>query len=188
MKRPCFLILLTLYSYIAPAQGKDNIETLDHFFAGVPLKEDYTKWFYYIRGHRFLGIDSAGKRGFYSSFKPGINSYFPFPDSLPVKLLLKRTVYRDSLTNNSFDSVAIIMIEGVFTGDKSGRKKLRGHYKQEDLSQQGSGIRYKKGQSKNFPDCSIWQGYEDVKKFYYVLIAYEFPARTEQPWYLQPDS
>ena len=88
------------------------------------------------------------------------------------------------------------MIEGVFTNDKNGRKKsrevfkeirkkLRRHYKQEDPSRDGSGSWFKKGKSQNFPDCSIWLGYEDDKKFYYVLIAYEFPVRTEQPWYLQ---
>ncbi|MEP7373804.1 MAG: hypothetical protein ABI675_10475 [Chitinophagaceae bacterium] len=43
LERICFLLLLTLYSYIAPAQEKDNIETLEHFFAGVPLKDDFAK-------------------------------------------------------------------------------------------------------------------------------------------------
>ena len=199
VKKICVLILLILYFYLVPAQGKDNIETLDHFFAGVPLKDDFAKWFYYIREHPFLGIDSAGKRGYYSSFKAGIKNHFPFPDSMPVKLLFKRTVFRDSLTNNFFDSVAIIMIEGVFASDKSGRKKskeifkeirkkMRNHYKQQDISRDGSGYWFKKGRSENFPDCSLWQGYEDEKKFYYVLIAYEFPPRAEQPWYLQLDS
>jgi hypothetical protein len=190
------LFLLLLFSGAGQAQENNNNETLDDYFAGVPLKEDFAKWFYYVRQHPFLRIDSIGKRGYYSSFKPGIKNHFPFHDSLPVKLLLKKTIFRDSLTKTAYDSVVIIMIEGVFTDDKDGRKKsrkafkeirkkLRRHYKQEDSSRDGWGSRLKKGKSLNFPDCSIWQGYEDSKKFYYVLIAYEFPARTEQPWYLE---
>lgn len=180
---------------MATAQEKNNAESLDHFFAGVPLKEDFVKWFNYINGHPYMGIDSSGKRGFYSSLKRGIKSHFPFPDSLPVKLLLKKTIFRDSITNEAFDSAASIMIEGVFPDNKAGRKQsrelfkeirktLRRYYRQEIVSNYSAGSWFKKGKIDNFPDCSIWQGYEESRKFYYVLIGYDFPVRTEQPWYL----
>jgi hypothetical protein len=196
MIRTCFLVLLFLSFISTSAQEKDNAETLDHFFAGVPLKEDFVKWFNYIRDHPYLGIDSSKERGHYSSFKPGIKSYFPFPDSQHVKLLLKKTLFRDSLTNEVFDSVITVMIEGVFADNKAGRKKsrevfkeirknLRQHYKQQIASQYGWGSWFRKGKSNNFPDCSIWQGYEEQKRFYYVLISYDFPVRTERPWYLE---
>ena len=196
MQRIYILHLLFLSSIIVPAQEKDNIKTLDHFFAGVPLTKDFIEWYHYIHDHPFLGIDSTGKRGFYSSFKPGIKNYFPFPDSLTVKLLLKKTVFSDSLTNKRYDSTAIIMIEGVFADNKTGRKKsrevfkeirknLKRYYKQEVKSLDGSGSWFKKGKSDNFPNCSLWYGYEEDRKFYYVLIGYDFPARNEEPWYFK---
>jgi hypothetical protein len=196
IKRINVLFLLFLLSLNAQAQKKDNLETLDEFFAGVPLKNDFSKWYYYIKNHSYLGIDSTGKRGHYSSFKPGIQSHSPFPDSIPVKLLFKKTVFRDSLSSNDFDSTLLIMIEGIFAGDKSGRKlsekvfnqlrkKLRSHYKQAVNYVDFSGYWFKRGKSTAFPDCSIWQGYEPDKKFYYVLISYDFPSRKVNPWYLE---
>jgi hypothetical protein len=88
------------------------------------------------------------------------------------------------------------MIEGVFSDTKAGRKKsrqvfkeirkkFRQYYKEEKIHQSELGSWFKKGKNNNFPDCSIWQGYEDVKKFYYVLISYDFPVHPEQPPYLE---
>ena len=192
-----FILFLFISCFLAlPGQERQNVETLDHFFAGVPLKKDFANWYHYVRNHPQLGIDSVGVRGFYSSFKPGIGNSFPFPDSLQVKLLLRKTIFYDSVTQKPFDSLSTILIEGVFSDDKAGRKgsrvlfadirkKLRRHYKDEVMYAGGSGASFRDGKNSNFPVCSLWLGYERDKKFYYVIIGYDFPQRPENPPYLE---
>jgi hypothetical protein len=54
--RICLAILLLLFSCAGRTQENNNNVTLDDYFAGVPLREDFAKWFYHVRQHPFLGI------------------------------------------------------------------------------------------------------------------------------------
>ncbi len=118
-----FLFFFIAYSFVSFAQDNKTNESLARFFAGIPLQESFEQWVKHVYASPYLGIDSTSKMGIYSSFKPGIKSYYPFPDSALVKMLFQKTVFYDSLTNVSTDSTNTIQIEGVFLNNKEGRKK-----------------------------------------------------------------
>ena len=190
--RKYLLLIIIAYGIDSFAQGNNKTETLNDFFAGVPLQESFESWVHYVTTHPYLGIDSFNSRGLYSSFKPGIKNYFPFSDSMKVKLLFQKTVYYDSLTNNPTDSINDILIEGVFQDNKVGkkesievfktvRKKLRANYYNEYMYPDYERyVVFFEGKNMNFPDCFLTQSHSDDLRFYYVMIYYVSPRKKTQ--------
>jgi len=183
-----FLFLLSLYNIASYAQNNSN-ESLDQYFAGIPLREGFEKWVHYVFNHPYMGVDSFNERGIYSSLKPGMKSHFPFADSVKVKLLFQKTIYYDSVTNVSTDSTHEISIEGIFPHNKIGRKQsvkafrdlsksLKAKYKRIAIEYSGRSLSLRQGRSESFPDCSIHQGYYEELRFYYVMINYSSPRKN----------
>jgi len=57
-----FYVLLSFFLCDATfAQEVKPIESLDHFFAGLPLQKSYEKWVEHINAHPYLGIDSISQ-------------------------------------------------------------------------------------------------------------------------------
>src|SRR6185295_18976651 len=118
-----FLFLFLVSAIISFGQEDHANESLDRYFAGIPLKESFDKWFQYLLNNPYLGVDSFNERGVYSSFKPGMKGEFPFPGVTHVKILFKKIIYYDSLTHVSADSTNEVTIEGVFPDNKMGKKE-----------------------------------------------------------------
>jgi hypothetical protein len=170
------------------------VESLDEYFAGVPLQQDFDKWVDYISKNPWLGIDSVKERGIYSSFKSGIGSYFPFSDSVKVKLLIQKLIYNDDLAKKAIDSINQISIEGIFLGDKTGKKQSLNVFKElrflleksygaqsiEYFDSPGRISFFSYGKSENFPDCNLQQGYSVEFRFYYVMISYSSPFKSKR--------
>ena len=189
-----FLFSVVMYCNVCCAQSSDANESLDRYFAGIPLRESYEKWVHYIFNHPYLGVDSLSDRGGFSSFKPGIKDHFPFSDFIPVKILFQKTIYYDSVTNKSTDSTNEVSIEGIFPGNKTGRKEslkvftelrkaLRRHYGAEDMAYyeepDGEGSAFSRGRKDGFPSCSLQQGYSKELAFYFVMITYTSQRKNE---------
>ena len=180
-----------MYCTFSCAQSSSANESLDRYFAGLPVRESYEMWVRYIIRHPHLGVDSINERGGYSSFKPGIKDHFPFPDSIQVKILFQKTLYYDSITNISIDSTNEISIEAVFPNNKLGRrgsakvfnevrKVLRRNYTSgvfENYSN-GYGVLFSRGRNENFPDCSLSKGHSKELRFYFVMITYTSPRNN----------
>lgn len=181
MKRSLVIVLYLLLNLSGKAQSADTITTLDIFFAGIPVKEGFTKWVEYLYKHPHLGLDSANYRGSYSSLKPGIKSHFPFPDSVKVKILAENELRKIPNVNNLIRHNKLI-IEVVFgnsnESETSSRKcfeqlkkivkkyyKIRDNYK--------SKIDYSKGININFPDFTLLIDYSKELDFYFVMMITE---------------
>ncbi|MEO7982734.1 MAG: hypothetical protein ABI688_01505 [Bacteroidota bacterium] len=178
MKKLLLLLLAFLPVLRAPAQDQRKIESADSFFAGVPLQKSYENWVLYIATH--FGIDSSNKTGVYSSFKPDTKSHFPFPDSVPVKILLYTAVNTQVSAKIPVDTVRYILIEGVYAGNKIGRKDAYAYF---DQLRRMLKVYYKKNSTyaedaayfsgsinKNFPDITLERGYIKERDFYYVIL------------------
>ena len=173
--------------FVSSAQSNNAIETLDDYFAGVPLKEGFDKWARHLMADPLIGLDSFNERGIYSSFKPGIKTHFPFPDSIKVKILVTKVVYYDSITKKSFDSTSEISMEAVFENNKAGKKasiavfkKLRKglgkHYDREDMSSSGT-LWFTRGRTQEFLNCYLLQDHADDLGFYFVMLNYTSPRK-----------
>jgi hypothetical protein len=179
-----FLLLIIAYCSASFAQNTNINESLDKYFVGIPVRESFENWTHFILTNPHLGVDSFNSRGVYSSFKPGIKSRFPFRDSMTVKILFQKTIYYDSLTNKTTDSVNEISIEGVFPDSKRGKKEsieifkdlkkdLRAYYRHEKQYFENERVLwFSEGKNKNFPDCILQQGYSEELRFYFVMITY----------------
>ncbi len=184
-----FFIFLAFFLCIATfAQEVKKIESLDSFFAGLPLQKNYEKWVEHIYTHPYLGIDSAGKKGLYSSFKPGIKSHFPFPDSVKVKLLLFTGLNIDPSRRFPNDTVRSVFIEGIFGSNKNAKKDadkcfnqlkslLSNNYKIMNVNPSGYAVGFIKGINENFPDIILERGYFKEQGFYYVLLLCDYNQR-----------
>lgn len=162
------------------AQDSTKVESLDAYFGGIPLQEGFTKWIEYITSSPNLGIDSSNSRGFYSSFKKEIKTHFPFPDSIPVRILLYEETIAGSKTNKP-SIKETVLIEGVFNDKKNSstemtncfRKlyaQLNTYYLRKDNS---PGERYLfKSKNNNFPPVTIHKGYDIFLKFDYIILEY----------------
>jgi len=188
MKKYRFLLIL-IYCSHSFAQVSNRTESLDKYFAGIPLRESFENWVHNVLNNPYLGVDSFSERGGYSSFKAGLKSQFPFPGATNVKILFQKTIYYDSVTNISTDSTREISIEGVFADNKMGRKEsiqvfryltksLKTNYKRTAIEYAGRSLSFWKGRSENFPDCSLHQGYSEELRFYYVMINYISPRKN----------
>ena len=186
------LFLLALTSAVSFGQQENTNESLDKYFAGVPIRESYDNWVRYIVNNPNLGADSLGERGAYSSFKAGMKSQFPFPGATKVKLLFQKIIYYDSVTNVSTDSSWEISIEGVFPDDKTGRKEsvqvfkyltkcLKPNYKRSAAVYAGRSLSFWKGRIESFPDCVVTQGHSDELRFYFVMLTYIVPRKNITP-------
>jgi hypothetical protein len=178
------LFLVVSGSIVANAQKDINLNSLDRFFGGVPLQQSFEKWFEYISSQPYMGIDSIKERGVYSSFKKGIATNFPFPDSIFVKVLFQKIIYFDSLTNKDVDSVSTIIFEGVFGNDKLAkkesiefykkmRKELKKNYKEENSGSYSFYSFFMKGRNENFLPCQLFRDYSEELKFYFVMMSYD---------------
>ena len=184
MKKIVAIYVLMLLTFLnANGQQSNRFTTLDRYFAGIPLQSSFEKWFDYVASHPYLGIDSTTKKGNYSSFKPGIESYFPFPDSLKVKILFQKTLFFDTISRQFIDSFKSVQIEGIFGNGKSAKKEaakffkglsreLMKYYRHESRNNYTTFFSYNRFNSKNLPVCTIYSGYSEEFKFYYVRLTY----------------
>lgn len=199
MKKILFIFLVVCDYMGLLAQEERRFSTLDRFFAGIPLQSGFEKWVEYVAIHPHLGIDSTNRRGNHSSFKPGIESYFPFTDSLQVKLVFQKIIYAEAKTLQFLDSVKTIYIEGLFGSGKPAKKEsnkfFRGlrrelmryyRYEYRDYSEPASW--FYRGKSSNFPYCSLHHGYSIQLKSYYVLLSYNDDKQQVIKKYLPPDN
>ena len=186
----------TFFSYIfifcslfnnAFSQKQNTISSLDSFFAGIPLKKDYNAWVNYIVNHDGLGIDSARPMGIYSSFKNNYRNHFPFPDSIPVKLLLQTAVYKDPSNRFPNDTSRTVYIEGIFGNHKNSQreadkyfnvlyKMLKPYYR--NVYGSGSFVEFTRGKTDRFPYVWLETGFFEEQKFYYVLLITEVSLLT----------
>jgi hypothetical protein len=178
-----FLLCITTF-----AQKIKKVASLDSFFAGLPLQKSYAKWVEHINTHPYLGIDSVSKKGLYSSFKPGMKSHFPFPDSVKVKIMLFTGLNIDSSGRLPVDTVISAFIEGVFGNTRNAKKDadkcfnqlkslLSKNYKIMNSDPSGYGVGFIKGINENFPDVILERGYFKEQDFYYVLLICAYNQR-----------
>jgi hypothetical protein len=181
------------------AQQSSRFATLDRYFAGIPLQSSFENWYDYVSSHPYLGIDSSSRRGNFSSFKPGIESYFPFPDSMGVKILFHKVIYMNASTRQFIDSFKQVSIEANFGSDKFARresvkfyrglrKELMKNYRYEYRDYYNQASWFYRGKSKSFPYCSIYYGYSDRFKFYYVTLSYNDQKSQPIKSYPPPDN
>ena len=199
MKKIVFVLLLLPVCMGAPAQQENKFATLDRYFAGIPLQSSFENWFYYISSRPWLGIDSTTRKGNYSSFKPGIKSYFPFPDSMTVKILFQKVIYISATTRQFIDSFKTIIIEGNFGSDKFARresvrfyrglrKQLMKNYRYEYRDYYNQASWFYRGKTNNFPYCSLYFGYSEKARFYYVTLSYNDQKSQPIKSYPPPDN
>jgi hypothetical protein len=189
LKKIIFILIFYFLSIATIAQELKKVETLDSIFAGIPLKRNFEKWIEHINTHPFLGIDSTGKQGIYSSYKSGIKSHFPFPDSIKVKLKIYSALNIDSCGQYSNDTIKIASLEGNFGNNKKAKKLssesfkymkllLKNYYKtvnEGGVFEDAAG--FINGINENFPDVMLFRGYNEEKHFYYILLICEFRQR-----------
>lgn len=192
-------LLMLLFFLNANSQRLNKFATLDRYFAGMPLQAGFDQWFNYFSSNPHLGIDSTNRWGNHSSFKPGIESYFPFPDSMKVKITFQKILYADAKTRQIIDSIKTVVVEGSFGANKSSKQEARKfykglrrelmryyHYEYHDYYEPASW--FYRGKNKNFPYCSLHLGYSEDKKSYYVLLAYNDQKSQLIKSYPPPDN
>lgn len=188
MKKISLSFLIFSISIFSTAQGLKKIESLDSFFAGIPLQKSYDKWIEHINIHPYLGIDSVSEKGLYSSFKAGIKNHFPFPDSVKVKILVYSAINIDSSGKFPNDTVKRVSIEALFGSTKKAKKEsytyfndlksvLKNYYGTMNDSPFGDAYGFIKGKNRDFPDVMLFRGYLEAQNFYYVMIVCEFQQR-----------
>ena len=196
-KTPIILlaIVLGLKTY-----GQDSkFATLDRYFAGIPLQSGFEQWYYYVSSHPYLGIDCTNRNGNYSSFKTGIESYFPFPDSSKVKLIFQKLIYADSKSGEIVDSVKTVYIQGLFGSGKMARKEsakffkglrrqLMRDYRYEYRDYYEPASWFYRGKTKTFPYCSLHYGYSRTMNSYYVSLVYNDDKSQKIKSYPPPDN
>lgn len=173
MKKILAIIFYLLLNIQGKCQSSDTVTTLDSFFAGIPVKEGFTKWVEYLYKHPHMGLDSANYRGSYSSLKPGIKSHFPFPDSVQVKILAGNELRKIP----GIDKLIVhqeLLIEAVFGNTRKGekdalkcfeqlKKVFRKYYK--TRTSYDSMVGYSKGVNDNFPPFILIVDYsKELKK------------------------
>lgn len=182
-----FFLILPLFIYIqANAQEATKIESLDSFFAGVPVLKGYDNWIEYIKPHSGINIDSVGKRGIYCTLRTGRINHFPFPDSLKVRMLIYKEIVESEIEKFPNDTLESISVEGIFGNKKEAKgdsklcfeklKSLLGvYYKlvKKDITAEEKGFQFKEGINESFPDVLLYGGYDKILGFYYVFINYE---------------
>lgn len=164
------------------AQDKQKIESLDDYFGGIPLKSGFAKWVEYLYRHPYMGLDSADYLGSYSSFKPGIQSHFPFPDSVLVKIRAGNqlvALYGAKDTTVSHD----LLIEGIFGSGKEAEKAANKCYNQlhklfkkhyrywTDFYK--NRVFYQNGKNTAFPNFMMMVDFSKKNNFYFVMLVYE---------------
>jgi hypothetical protein len=188
-----------LLGLTAKSQRNNKFASLDRYFAGIPLQSTFDQWYDYVAGNPHLGIDSSNRRGNHSSFKPGIESYFPFPDSLKVKIVFQKIIFADARTRQFVDSFKTIAIEGLFGAGKPARKEsnkffkglrreLMRDYRYEYRDYYEPASWFYQGKSSNFPNCSLHHGYSNRLKSYFVLLAYSDEKSQLIKSYPPPDN
>lgn len=193
-----FLFVL-LVGLNANSQGNNKFSTLDRYFAGIPLQSTFEQWYDYVAGHPHLGIDSSNRRGNHSSFKPGMENYFPFPDSMKVKITFQKVIFADAKTRQFIDSFKTVEIQGLFgTGKpakkesnkffKGLRRELMRDYRYEYRDYYEPASWFYRGKSSSFPNCSLHYGYSNRLKSYYVLLSYNDEKSQIIKSYPPPDN
>ncbi len=183
----------------AIGQSVRQFETLDRFFAGTPLKADFEKWYFHFAGNPHLGIDSTNRFGNHSSFKDGIETYFPFPDQTKVKVSFRKVILVDLSSRLPFDSASIIEVQGVFGKDKPAKKESRKFYRgvrkelmrfyryeYRDYHDQSSW--FYRGKTSNFMNCSLHFGTDERSGEHYVLLSYSDQKNLKIKSYPPPDN
>ena len=183
----------------ANGQDKNKFFTLDRFFAGIPLQSNFEKWYAYVAANPNLGIDSTNRQGNHSSLKPGIESYFPFPDSLLVKIVFQRIIYTDAITREHIDSFNTITIAGFFGIGKPARqeshkfyrglrRELMRFYRYEYRDYYEPASWFYRGKGESFPYCSLHFVFDEKIKSYSVLLAYNDQQHQVIKAYPPPDN
>lgn len=194
-----FIFPFLLTTIHTAAQQSSRFSTLDRFFAGIPLQSSFEQWYSYISNHPHLGIDSTTRRGNHSSFKPGIETQYPFPDLQKVTLTFRKIIYADAITKQFLDSLKTIEIQGLFGTGKPARKEaykffkglrreLMRNYRYEYRDYYEPASWFYRGKSSSFPYCSLHFGYSTRLKSYYVSIAYDDEKSPKIKKYPPPDN
>lgn len=199
LNRKGMLIMMAIgFNFCLFSQPARSFETLDRFFAGTPLQEGFDKWHSYFTNNPYLGIDSTNRMGNHSSFKPGIKSYFPFPDSTVVKIIFKKTLLMDVSTRQFVDSMSTIEVRGIFGKNKPAkkesrkfykgvRKELMRFYKYEFRDYEGQSSWFYRGKSANFLNCSLHFGTNEKTGEHYVQLVYSDQKNQQIKTYPPPD-
>ncbi|HEV7783669.1 MAG TPA: hypothetical protein VGO58_20510 [Chitinophagaceae bacterium] len=173
-------ILLLLKTSFAWGQDTKNISSLDRFFGGIPLQQKYGDWVLYVVAN--YSIDSTYPDRIHSSFKADTKDRFPFPDAIPVKILLY-TGLKNVESARISDTSKGVVIAGFFGTGKTSKKKaysflkelrsvLKVYYKKENNL--GTNWGYSEGVNANFPDASlsINSGHPPANNGYSVVLRY----------------
>jgi len=198
-KRIAIFIFPVLLAWASSYAQSDKFATLDRYFGGIPLQSGFDQWYSYIANHPYLGIDSTTRRGNHSSFKPGMQSNYPFPDLEKVTLTFQKIIYADALTNQFLDSLKTVEIQGLFGSGKPARKEatrffkglrreLMRNYRYEYRDYYEPASWFYRGKSKGFPYCSLHYGYSNRLKSYYVSLAYNDEKAAKIKSYPPPDN
>lgn len=149
---------------------------LNTYFFGIPLHGDYVARVNYVSDTAMLGIDSVNSQGAFSSVKCGTN-HFPFPDSVPVKILLMPES-AVPLTNHWS-----VNIEAVFSNDIRGRKKayqcfsdvrelFRPYYKIETSQYGENQFSKMTGKSDQHPNFIMYVEHDMRLNGWFVILSY----------------
>jgi hypothetical protein len=169
------------------AQEINKVESLDSFFAGIPLQKKYEEWVLHIATH--FGIDSINKRGVHSSFKPGKRSHFPFPDSVKVEMSVYSFVNIDTTGRFPNDTGKSIIIQGVFEKGKKVKKDawncfndlksvLTSLYPNRNEGIDKNSYGFYNSPNKKFPPVMLFRDYNQITGAYYVILICDFSERV----------
>jgi hypothetical protein len=148
-------------------------------FYNIPLTGgNYKKWKEEFKKRKDLGIDSIAGMGIYSSLKSG--DHFPFPDSIPVKLLIDTALIETDSATYLFD---LLKIEGVFGDHKQSKNNVQSFYndfvnkmKNYYLTVEADSIEkvtsFSGGKNYKFPSFRIYWGYLEELRFFYLVFEF----------------
>jgi len=177
------IIFLSAIPVFVAAQTPGKILTLDTYFNGIPLRLGYDEWVKYVAAHPSMGIDSSNDRGIYSSYKAGMKSHFPFPDSLLVKILLIKDRGKAWQQPAPYvDTTKGVAIEVVTGNNKEARKtaaaifkqlrkELESYFEKRVFTNFGEASFYQ-GKTEQFPNVTLIKAYSKELHFYFVMIEY----------------
>lgn len=190
MKKCLAILFLFLYQQSSTAQDIKRINTLDSFFAGIPLQKRFEDWALFINSHQGLGIDSFSKMGIYSSLKPSGPAHFPFPDSVAVKIFITTGIDTDSSGKVLNDTTRSAHIAGLFGNAKKAEKEaeriysfiqslLKPFYHAMDTQSTAFSIGFRNGMNSDFPDMTLDKGFSRISNSYYVRLFCDIRQRPD---------
>lgn len=185
-----FLLIILILSVNAGfSQNKKN-ETIESLFLKLPVFGSYEQLINSINTNKFFRIDSAiGKNVIYATIRNEDAKYL-FPDSIDVKLIIRRRVFIDSATRQTLDTSTTISLSQYSNTAASALKERDEFYKAmtrqfRKFFANTREINLTKEHRKsfaylffsenynNFPEVSVIKGFDTKTNQYYVRMVYD---------------